>query len=482
MFVAIMKRAGLAAEFWDLLRLAAPLALAQLGLMLMGFVDVAIVGRLGAVPLAAVGVGNGLFFTLSVIGIGAMMGFDPLIAQALGSKEPLRARKLLWQAVWMAAAASVVLIVPQLLLPELLVPFGVAEDIAEETRAYVVVRSLSTFPVLLYAGARSYLQAVKRPWALVSSIVFANIANLILDWVLVFGGAKVPLIGEHLAFIPALGTVGAAWATVGCATLQVIILALAIRKVKVDGYRRSMRAADLPALRHALKVGLPVGLQMGAEVGVFALAGVLAARLGAEAASAHQIALTLASASFCVAVGISNAGSVRVGHAVGAGDLHGVRRSGAMAFVVGGGVMSASALLFIFAPRWVAGALTDKPDILAAAVPLLGVAAAFQISDGLQAVGAGVLRGAGDTRAAFVANLVGHWAVGLPIALVAGLWLGMGVIGLWWGLAAGLTAVAGFLIARFVRLSSRPIVPLAHGQPTPPEVAVAPELDRAVTE
>jgi MATE family multidrug resistance protein len=176
--------------------------------------------------------------------------------------------------------------------------------------------------------------------------------------------------------------------------------------------------------------------------------------------AAHQIAIAWASLTFTVAVGVGNAGSVRVGWAVGAGDGAGVRRAGLAAFGVGAAVMALPALGFLLAPGALSRAMTDDPAVVAQAAPLLVVAAVFQLSDGIQGVGAGVLRGAGDTRFTFAANLVGHWLVGLPVALWLGPWRGGGVTGLWWGLCAGLTAVAVALLGRFAVVSSRPIAPL----------------------
>jgi MATE family multidrug resistance protein len=212
-------------------------------------------------------------------------------------------------------------------------------------------------------------------------------------------------------------------------------------------------------------VGIPVGLQMGAEVGIFALVGLLAGRLGARALAAHQVAISLASFTFCAAVGVGMAGSVHVGRAVGARDTPAARRSGLVAFGAGVMVMSVAALAFWLAPEYLARLLSDQPEVISASVPLLAVCAVFQLSDGVQGVGAGVLRGAGDTRFAFAANVVGHYAVGLPVAVMLGLYLQRGVIGLWWGLCAGLTAVALALFTRFLRLSAKEIVPLeAHSE------------------
>ena len=239
-----------------------------------------------------------------------------------------------------------------------------------------------------------------------------------------------------------------------------VLIAAAARLREREAPLRSPRWHDLAA---AARIGIPVGLQMGAEVGVFAVVGVLAGRLGSMSIAAHQIAISLASFTFCAALGVGNAASVRVGWAIGARDRAAVRRAGLVAFITGASIMSIAALSFWLIPKQLALLLSDRSDVIAASVPLLAVAALFQISDGIQGVGAGVLRGAGDTKFAFLANLIGHYAIGLPIAVVLGLHWGRGVIGLWWGLCAGLTAVALALLLRFLHLSSRDILPLeAH--------------------
>jgi MATE family multidrug resistance protein len=255
-----------------------------------------------------------------------------------------------------------------------------------------------------------------------------------------------------------MGPAGSGLATSLCSVLEAGVLLAAASALRDP--IAPPRAPDLRDLRAAALVGVPVGLQMGAEVGVFALVGVLAGRLGQMSIAAHQVAISLASFTFCAAVGIGNAASVRVGWAIGARDSRAARRSGLTAFAAGASIMTLSALAFWLFPRQVASLLSDSTDVIAASAPLLAVAVVFQISDGVQAVGAGVLRGAGDTRFAFLANLVGHYAVGLPVAVALGLFAGGGVIGLWWGLCAGLTAVAVALLWRFLRLSSRDIAPL----------------------
>jgi MATE family multidrug resistance protein len=437
-------------ELRNLLRLAAPIAFTQAGYALMGLVDTAVVGRLGAAPLAAVGLANGLFFALAVVGLGVMLGLDPLFAQAFGARDERRARELIWQGLWLSALVSLALALPIAALPLVLEPAGIPAEIAGDARLFLWLRLPGLWPMLAFAALRSYLQARERLKALIAATLIANVANFLLDLVLVFGAAG----------IPALGAPGSALATSLCSLLQFAVLAFAVR----PGRREAPRAADV---RKALAVGMPVGLQMGAEVGVFALVALLAGRLGAQELAAHQVAISLSSFTFCAAVGVGMAGTVRVGWAVGSRDTPAARRAGLTAFAGGALIMSVAALCFWLLPRALAHLLTDQEDVIAAAVPLLAVCAVFQLSDGIQGVGAGVLRGAGDTRFAFIANVVGHYAVGFPLAILLGVRLGQGVIGLWWGLCAGLTAVAMALLTRFLRLSAREIAPLERHPAVP---------------
>ncbi len=447
-------------ELRTLLKLAAPLAAASAGHQLMGVVDTAIVGRLGAEELGAVGLANGLYFGLSVAGIGVMMGLDPLIAQALGAGRHVQARRLLWQGVWLAVIASLVLAIPLALAPFVLEPFGIAEPVARKAGIYLWLRLIGLVPALIYVGVRSYLQATGHTRPMLISVVVGNVFNFAADILFVFGGDGLPAWTGPLRLVPGMGVAGAAIATTLCTVLQLWVVAEAVKRLPVDGFERGMRRLSVPEVKQAARVGIPIGLQMGAEVGVFALAGLLAGRLGTLDLAAHQISLSLASMTFTVALGVGAAGAVRVGHAIGARDRARTRTAGLVSFVAGGGWMGLGAILFWVAPGPVASLLTDKPEVIAASIPLLAVAAVFQISDGLQAVGAGVLRGAGDTRFAFIANLVGHYGIGLPVALFFGLYLDKGVVGLWWGLCAGLTAVAVVLLVRFLRMSAKEIAPL----------------------
>lgn len=427
---------------------------------MMGLVDVAVLGRLGATELGASALGNSLFFALAILGMGIVMGIDPLISQALGARAELQARRVLWQGFWLSLVVGFALMIPMALSPLLLPLLGIDPALTGPASIYVWIRMLSLPFFMMFIALRSYLQGHGVVRAMIIAMIAANVFNLVADIILVFGGSVLPAWAGPLRRIPAYGIGGAAFASVIASMVQVVILAIAVRGIRLEQVPRTLHTLDGPLFRRGIRVGLPIGLQMGAEVGVFALVGLIAGKFGEAALGAHQVALTLASFTFTVAVGVGAAGSVRVGRAIGARDERGTRLAGLVAFAAGTAFMSLAALSFLLFPRALALLLTNQEEVLRMAVPLLAVAAVFQISDGIQGVGAGVLRGAGDTRFSFVANLIGHWLIGFPVALLLGFTFGRGVVGLWWGLCGGLTAVALMLVVRFRRLSASAIEPI----------------------
>jgi MATE family multidrug resistance protein len=207
---------------------------------------------------------------------------------------------------------------------------------------------------------------------------------------------------------------------------------------------------QLQPLWRTVRLGAPIGLQVQLELLTFTVIALLMGGLGTVQMAAHQVAINLASLTFMVPLGVSSAAAVLVGRAIGASDVNGARRAAAAGLLTGVSFMSIMAALFIGAPRLLAAAYTSVENVVMLAAVLIPIAGCFQISDGLQVVSAGVLRGAGDTRAPLVANIVGFWCIGLPSSLVLAFRLGYGPQGLWWGLVVGLGSVAVFLLGRVV--------------------------------
>jgi MATE family multidrug resistance protein len=431
-----------------LVRLAAPIALAQLGLVTMSLVDTAAVGRVSVLDLAGQGIGRSIAFGTTVVGIGMAGGLEPLAAQAVGAGEHgrawqsylanRRATLALWPVITLAAFA----------LTLFLGPLGVDASVIARVRSYLAGAAPGFAAQLAYFSARVLLQAHgnTRP-ALVGSLV-ANIVNLPVVNLLVRGDGALAAAGLPALGLPALGAAGAGIADSASSFVLLAFVAWPVRAYRGRGDAR------VP-LSTVLRLGLPVGMQMAAEVAVFSVVTLLTGSLGADVASAHSIALGMASFTFMGALGVSGATSVLVGRAIGAGTSP--RRSGLLGIGLGACVMSVGAVVFATAPRLIARAFTADAQVIAVTVDLLRIAAFFQIFDGVQAVSAGALRGAGDVRFPFLANVVAHWLVGFPVALICGFTLHAGARGLWWGLTAGLVVVSASLAARFVWLTRAPV-------------------------
>jgi MATE family multidrug resistance protein len=440
-----------------LVRLAVPIVAMQVGMMLMNVVDTIFVGHVSARELAAAALGGLYTIGLFNFALGVVWAVDPLVSQALGARDPAAAalgvqRGLVLAAV-MGAIATLLCIPAEWVYRSLREP---AEVIPRAT-AFVHISAPSLVPMLLFVALRQSLQAMKRTKALVAVVVFSNLLNAGLDWVFVFG---------HWG-LPAMGAPGSALATTITRFLGLFAL-LAIARRDLEPMLRPWRKEALamgPLLR-TFRLGLPIGAQNSVEFTTFAAISVFAGWFGAEAVSGHQVAINLASLMFMVPLGIGSASSVLVGHAIGDQDMAHARRVAASALAVGTGYMVLSACVLLALPVVFASAYTSVPGVVAVAALLIPIAGVFQVFDGLQVVSAGVLRGAGDTRAPLVSNVLGFWLVGMPVSLWLGFRAGLGVVGLWWGFVAGLAAVAAFLVLRVRALLSRPVARISvEGEP-----------------
>ncbi|HEY1546633.1 MAG TPA: MATE family efflux transporter [Kofleriaceae bacterium] len=426
-------------ELRSLIMLAAPLAAQQVGVQLMGNVDAALLGHYSDAALAGAGVGNNLLFGVSSLGLGVVMGMDTVVPQALGAGRFDDARRAVGAGVRLAVLVGLVLTLVTFATPLILDLARVDPAVIAEAKPYLYLRAVGIVPFLITVALRSYLAAhhVTRP--LIVAVVVGNVLNFFLDVALIFG---VPAL-----HIPPMGVIGAALATTAVLALTVVVYALGVRALDRGTPRPPSTTADLKAI---VKVGAPVGGQIFAEVGIFGVATVIAAHLGEMPAAAHSIALGVASFTFSFSVGIASATSVRVGLATGAGDLALARRRGLAGLALGLAVMACFAAVFALIPGTLARAFTDDATVVATTVPLLYVAAAFQLFDGTQSVVAGALRGLGHTRETLYGNLVGHYLVGLPVVLLLGFTAGLGVTGVWWGLSCGLAVTGIYLLVRFL--------------------------------
>ncbi|MGE0160789.1 MAG: MATE family efflux transporter [Gemmatimonadales bacterium] len=431
-----------AGDLGPLVRLALPVAVVQVGMLVMGVVDTIMVGRVSAVDLAAVAIGHLYFFGVAVIGMGVLYALDPVISQSVGAGDDAGIARGVQRGFVLALALSTIGML--LLLPA--APFlravGQPAEIVPIAGGYAHGLIAGVFPFYGFVVLRQALQAMGHVRPIVLVVAAANLVNVLLNWVLIYG---------HLGS-PALGAVGSAWATSASRWFMLLAL-LAAGWPLLRTYLRPVRADVLAGrpLWRLLRVGAPVAGQQWLEYAVFGAAGLLMGLLGAVPLASHQVALQLAALTFMVPLGVAQATSVLVGRAVGRGDPAAARRAVGAGLVTGVGFMSVTALVFLALPEPLARAFSPDPSVVEVTAILLPIAGVFQIFDGLQVVAAGALRGVADTRVPMLINLVGFWGVGLPVSAWLGLGARAGPPGIWWGLAIGIGIVGSLLAYRLRR-------------------------------
>jgi MATE family multidrug resistance protein len=430
----------LVAELRKLAVLAVPLALTQLGNMMLGIVDMLMLGRVGREALDAAALGNLWGHAVLTVGMGIVLGIDPFIAQAHGAGDARVLGLSLQRGIVLALLVSL----PVLLLWTLAGPgltlLGQAPHLAADAHRYVLAQLPGAPAVLLYVAMRSYLQGRGITGPALVVVLAANVVNAGLNYTLIFGAFG----------LPALGIVGAGVATGTVRVFMAAALAWIIvrRQLHRGAWTPWTRAAfDRRALVAIVGIGLGIGLQLGLEIWAFQAAMLLSGWLGDAPLAAYTIVLNLASVAFMLPLGISMAAVTRVGNLLGSERPREAGRAAWVALSLGAAVMTASAALF-FALREVLPALFEADlEVHALAAASLPVAATFQIFDGVQVVGFGVLRAMGRTRKAALVNFVGYYLLALPLAWWLAFERDMGVTGLWWGLTTGLALVAVALLA-----------------------------------
>ena len=435
-------------ELAAMVSLAVPVVLSELGWMAQGVVDNIMVGRLGPAAIGAVALGNAVYYTPCLFGIGLLLGLDTLVSQAYGRRDHDECHRWLAQGVYLACIVTPPLMILIAALSFGFPRFGVIPEVAGLSGGYLRILNWGTLPLLLYGGTRRYLQGVGQVRVITLTYVLANLLNWAGDWVLIYG---------KLGF-PALGVNGSAISTViARVSMAVAMLAFAWRYERKRGHPLFAHWAgpQLERLRKLVRLGAPAAGQIVLEVGAWNLSTFSAGYLTPVALATHTIALNYASVSYMVPLGVSAAAAVSVGHAVGAGDLGRARRAGWLALALGTGFMVCAGIVFLVAPQPLIQLYTRDPQVLALGPTLFSIAAAFQIFDGIQTVSTGALRGLGETRVPMVANLVGYWAMGLPLGFSLCFVLKWGIYGMWIGLTLSLIVIATTLLMRWNRDSER---------------------------
>ena len=435
------------------------MVIVQVGIMAMGFVDTVMVGHVSGDVLAAVALGNIYFFNISIFGTGTLMALDPLVSQAVGAKDEASISVATQRGAILALGISVLTIL--LLLPSasVLRAFRQPEAVIGDASAFLIISAVGVLPFFGFVLFRQTLQALGRVAPIVWTIVVSNLLNAALNWVFVYGN-----LGS-----PAMGARGSAIATAISRWVMALSLLYFARRELLPRFRPVVAGiGDRVALWSMLKLGAPIGAQQTLEAAAFGAIGLLMGVLGMRELAGHQVAITLAALTFMVPLGVGAAASVRVGRAVGAGDVAGARAAAHAAYICGVGFMCVTALVFLAFPRQLAAMMTSDPSVIAIAAALIPIAGIFQVFDGGQAVGAGVLRGLGDTRLPLIAMLGGYWLLGLPVSAWLGFRTGMREVGLWSGFVVSLGVVAVFLLLRIRVLLNRDLrrVSLAGWQTT----------------
>jgi MATE family multidrug resistance protein len=441
-------------ELPALIHLAVPLIAGELGWMAMSLVDTVMLGHLpdSALAMAAAALAQVLFNTLCFGVGGVLLGLDSLISQAIGAKEQTQANRWLLHGLVMAVALSALLGVLFGFGPALMRQMPIEPAILKLAVPAMQGLNYGTLPLLLYFTLRRYLQATNHGRPIAFALISANLINAAADWLLIFGH-RWSVFGHALA-VPAFGVVGSSWSTSFARFYLMLVLVAAtlwLDRKHSYGLRKVSRAIEYQHLRKLFLLGAPAGASIFVEIAIFALVTSLIATFGRHSLAGHEIALQCASTTFMVPFAISSATSVRVGHAIGrmrigAAKIANVAAAGWSGIGAGAGIMLVASVIFLSIPAQIARIFTPDTGVIAAAVPLLLIAAGFQFFDGIQITASGALRGAGNTTTGLWTQLVCYWLIGMPLGALLGFREKLGAAGLWWGLLIALTGAAIVLL------------------------------------
>jgi multidrug resistance protein, MATE family len=443
---------ALQTELQACLQLAIPLVGAQLSQAANGFVDTLMMGLLGTQALAAGGLGSATFLTLYIISTGIISAVSPLVAEAHGAGEPDRVRQVAVQGIWLALLLAIPLTLIIWHVDTLMPYLGQDSTNIALAKTYLRAIALGILPALGFVALEHVVAALSQPRPIMGIMLMGTVFNVGANYVLMFG---------KLGF-PALGLAGIGLATSITYWLMFVALVLYIlSQPSLNQYRILQQMLDFNynTFKEVVQTGIPIGLLATFESGLFIVTTFLMGVLGTTVLAAHQIALRSASMTFMVTLGIAYATTVRVGQLSGQNNLSGARLAGFVGMGVGALFMAAMGLLFWLSPRAVVALYIDinnpaNADVIRSAIALLGVAAIFQVFDGIQAIAAGALRGLKDTRIPMLIGIVSYWGLGLTSGWLLGLRLNFGGVGLWLGLAIGLAIASIVLSWRFRYLTT----------------------------
>jgi len=426
----------------ETLKLALPVSIGQLGHIMMGVVDSIMVGHVGTVPLAAASIANGLFFLVLVLGIGLSYAITSLVAIAVGEEKYEECGIILRQSLIANICFSVLLIIAVLFSAELIQFLDQPEKVAIQATSYLKILAYSIIPFMLFQTYRQFsegLADVKPPMYIALAHIFVN---AFFNWIFIFGNLGAPRMELD----------GAGYATLLTRILMGLSMMLyIIFNPKFQKFDPSLKfkKIDFGMIKKILYLGLPSGFQYFFEVAAFAFSGIMCGWLGEKELAAHQIALNLASVSYMIILGIAAAGNIRVGNSFGMKDQERTRIAGFSAIILAASFMTVSAILFIMLNNVLPHIYISDNQVIEMASVLLLIAALFQLFDGIQAVGTGILRGIVDVKTPMILILTSYWLVGVPASYIFAFIFDYELLGIWYGFVIGLALTASSLLLRF---------------------------------
>lgn len=435
-------------EFWQNTIIAAPIALGQLGHIMVAFVDNLMVGRLGAAQLAAVSLGNSLVFIALALGIGFSFAITPLVAETDGANDTKKGRLHFHHGVIMCTVNGILLFLALLIAKPVLYYLDQPEEVVALAIPYLEIVAFSMIPLMIFQAFKQFADGLSQTRYAMYATLVANVINVIFNYFLIYG----------IWVFPRLEVEGAAWGTLISRFVMLgLLIFMLSRKRKFKPYFQISNLSHIKwsEFRELFRLGFPTALQMLFEIGIFTAAIFLSGILGTNAQAANQIALNLISMTFMVAVGFGVTATIRVGNQKGKKDFPNLRRIAISIFVLVFLIEAVFAVAFILFKDIFPMIYIDNGEVLLIASQLLVVAALFQLSDGIQVTILGALRGLQDVNIPTGICFIAYWIIGFPVSWYLGKENQMGAQGIWLGLLAGLTASAVMLYFRFNYLSKK---------------------------
>lgn len=426
----------------ETLKLAYPVVIGQLGHMMLGVVDSIMVGKVGAVPLAASALANGLILLIMILGIGMSVALTPLVAIAKGSNNHDECGVILRQGLLVNFVFSLILVVVVYLLADLVYYLDQPIEVARYAESYLKILNYSIIPFMLFQTFKQFSEGLSFTKPPMVILLVSNVVNIFGNWVLIYG---------NLGF-PKMELDGAGYSTLLTRIFIAMAIYIYVRKAKsFKEFDPSLKFRNInwAVIKRIVNLGIPGGLQMFFEIGGFVIAAVMIGWIGVNELAAHQIALNLASITFMVGLGVAIASTIRVGNYLGKKDLLGIKRAGYAALLIITIIMSGFGLLFFLLRNFLPTLYIRDTEVIKVAASLIVLASFFQVVDGLQVVAVGILRGITDLKATMVIAFIAFWVVGLPVAYIFGFTLGFGVEGVWFSFIAGLSLAAFLFVRRF---------------------------------